>query len=58
MRAAHQARQHRRVAHAGVEQAQRGGVGRISRSSSAPRSATFCFSLQVLTNARYFWRLS
>jgi hypothetical protein len=35
-----------------------GGVGRMLRSSSAARLAIADFSLQVLTNARYFWRLS
>ncbi len=35
-----------------------GGVGRMCFSSAAARWATADFSLQVLTNARYFWRLS
>ncbi len=35
-----------------------GGVGRMFFSSAAARLATADFSLQVLTNARYFCRLS
>ena len=35
-----------------------GGVGRSWESSSADRLTTTAFSLQVLTNVRYFWRLS
>ena len=35
-----------------------GGVGWILASSSAQRAAITAFSLHVLTNARYFWRLS
>ena len=35
-----------------------GGVGCRYESSWAVRSATTHFSLQVLTNPRYFWRLS
>ena len=35
-----------------------GGVGRSCASSSAARLTTTAFSLHVLTNVRYFWRLS
>ncbi len=35
-----------------------GGVGRSSVTSCVARCAIADFSLQVLTNARYFWRLS
>src|ERR1700743_3014103 len=35
-----------------------GGRGWMLASSSATRCATTHFSLQVLTNSRYFWRLS
>ena len=56
---AHHAREHRAVAHAGVEQAQRRrarmDVGELQRRRGC---ATTHFSLQVLTNSRYFCRLS
>ena len=35
-----------------------GGVGRSRAISSAQRAAMTAFSLQVVTKARYFWRLS
>ena len=35
-----------------------GGVGCSLVNSSAQRAAMTAFSLQVVTNARYFWRLS
>ena len=56
---AHHARQHRAVADAGVEHAQApAGADGYWQAPCATRSATTHFSLQVLTNSRYFCRLS
>ena len=56
---AHHARQHGAVADAGIEDAHRRrarmDVGELHARRAA---ATTHFSLQVVTNSRYFWRLS
>ena len=56
---AHDAGEDGAVAHAGVEQAHRRAAAGCRCASSMPtRRAIISFSLQVLTNSRYFWRLS
>src|SRR3982751_5871593 len=57
MHRAHHAREDRAIADAGIEDAHR-RRGWMLPSSSATRLATTHFSEQVLTNSRYFCRLS
>jgi hypothetical protein len=55
---AHQARKHGRVFHSGVEDSDGGRSRANVRQFLGGARATANFSLQVLTKARYFWRLS
>jgi hypothetical protein len=46
------------VAGAAIEQADGGGLRLGLVNCSSARSAMICFSDDVFTNIRYFWRLS
>jgi hypothetical protein len=55
---AHEAREDGAIARARVEHPHRGGRGLMFASSASMRCATIHFSVQVLTNSKYFCRLS